>query len=337
MEEDYWLFRYRTIHGYIGTAVSQDKGKSWELDVLRYAPGGRPVKSPMGPFGITGDASGNRYFVWYNHSHSGFDEYVGRDLVYITSFDTIGHDLYLGEAELFHYRKDQLGYANHSHERLNTPSIHVDKKGIYGRSSDKESIRSFSIPAEFLDLLNRQASIREVPGSGLIFSLEEIPSEFRGPVLPDPSENGGFTLSFSIRPETLVPGQVLLESYGRKGFRIRAGDRQNLVFFMSDGRNEVSLSSDAGSLAAGQPHHISIIVDGYPDLVTMVVDGRFQDGGKEKYRGSRWFDHSFSDLNAREPWNTGNMSPGEVRDLYVHDRFLLTTEAIGLHRSMAGE
>jgi hypothetical protein len=75
-------------------------------------------------------------------------------------------------------------------------------------------------------------------------------------------------------------------------------------------------------------------VDGYPDLVSMVVDERFQDGGTEKYRGTKWFGHDFSDINTESQWTLSDDENILVSSLYVHDRFLLTTEAIGMQRMM---
>lgn len=55
MGDKYWLFWYRTVYGYIGTATSYDGGLNWDTDVLRYSPEGPPIKNPQGPFCITKD------------------------------------------------------------------------------------------------------------------------------------------------------------------------------------------------------------------------------------------------------------------------------------------
>jgi hypothetical protein len=336
MEEDYWCFKYRTIHGFVGLAISRDQGQTWKMDILRYNPGGRPVKSPQGPYSFIEDPKGRKFFTYYNISDSGFDKFVGRDLVYLSRVRIKDNRFYFSQPELFHYRQDQLGYLNDSHKRLNPPHFIKKDDGVLCRVSDKEFLKEFRMPMTFLDLMDRQSTIREIPQNGLVFKEKNPKSRLNLPLLPNPLNNGGFTISFTIELKNSQPykSTILQNGHAGKGVKILTGKNQDLLFVMNDGKQEVSLTSDAGVLRPGQKHAVSIIVDGYPDLVSMVVDERFQDGGTEKCRGTKWFGHDFSDINTESQWILSDDENILVSSLYVHDRFLLTTEAIGMQRMM---
>jgi hypothetical protein len=106
---------------------------------------------------------------------------------------------------------------------------------------------------------------------------------------------------------------------------------------MSDGQRTVRLHSDSGSLAPGARHEVTVIVDGHPAMVSMVIDGRLQDGGLERERGTAWFSHEFAGLDRLETWKIAPCLKGSVDRLLVHERFLLTTEAIALQRALGQE
>jgi hypothetical protein len=151
--------------------------------------------------------------------------------------------------------------------------------------------------------------------------------------LPDPDRGGGFAISFSVCVEPGTPPRTaILDGLAGKGMRVLTWRHDALLFAMSDGRHTVRLTSDVGSLPPGVPHQVTIIVDGLPGLVSIVIDGRLQDGGTYKERGTARFGHDFSAVNGARQWYVG--PDVQVAKLRVHSRFLLTSEAIALHRVM---
>ncbi len=337
MEDDHWCFHHRTVYGFIGLARSNDQGQTWKTDILRYSPDGRPVKSPQGPYGFPSDPKGRKFFVYYNNSVQGFDDFSGRDLVYIAYMETRNNQFYFSEPELVHYRKDQLGYDNHSHERLNTPEFGAGPDGIIGRISDKEYVKTFPVPEPFFDLLSQQFKISGVPETGLLIHLAKPKSKIPAPILPSPGENGGFSICFRLLPQPeAAKGKttgtiVLIDAFhNKKGVKAELTADHTLVFTMSDGKETVTLTSNENILNPSKTHDISIIVDGYPKLVSIVINGEFQDGGKTKERGTVWFSHDFGDANGASTWQLANK---QMTNLRIYDRFLMTTEVVGLYRA----
>jgi hypothetical protein len=339
-----WFFKYRTTTGYAGLAVTRDKGSTWTVGDLTYEPGGRPVKNPEGPFGLVHDHQGRAFLTFYNDSYSiGFGSFAARDLVYISHIALAGGDLHVSEPELFYYRQDQGGYERHSRKRLNPPHVVVTDDGVYGEGADKLALLRFPIPERFFDLLATQATTRGIPQEGLILALDAISPEevtIAAPELPRLADGGAFTLTFSLRiaeprPRLVIVGNraaFVLDGMTGRGIRVITWRHHNLLFAMSDGRHTVRLESDNGSLQPNQDHQVSIIVDGRPGLVSLVIDGKLQDGGTHRERGAVRFDQDYGDVNGPEHWELG--LAGQVGKLYVHARALLTSEAIALQRAI---
>ncbi len=336
LQADGWYFKYRSTSGAAGLAVSHDLGKTWQVGRLRYSPGGRLVKNPEGPLAITRDGQGRIFLVYYNDSYTvGEGSYAARDRLFISHVRIVDQEVWVSQPELFYYHADQSGYERHSTRRLNPPVLQIGPDGsLTGQGSDKLQILRFRIPGEFLEALTGQWQDCGVPAVGLVLDLPEPPPAIPAVSLPEPGPGGGFTLSLSFQLEEDGPGQVLLNGMWDRGVRILTGPNQNLQFVMSDGQRTVRLFSDAGSAAAGRLHRASLIVDGLPGMASWVVDERLQDGGLEAERGTVWFSHEFGGLDRLDRWEIGPGLRGRVRRLLVHDRFLLTSEAVALQRAL---
>jgi hypothetical protein len=88
---------------------------------------------------------------------------------------------------------------------------------------------------------------------------------------------------------------------------------------------------------AGQRHHVVIVVDGGPKIITFVVDGVLGDGGEERQFGWGRFSPN---LRAPNPDPTaGPDSKPKVRidaavaSLRIYNRALRTSEAVGNWRA----
>jgi hypothetical protein len=321
-------FKFRTTGGYAGYAETHNGGQSFFSDFMRYSPNGRYIKNPEGPFRVVEDEQERLWLVFYNNSQKRFG---GRDLVFISYMEFRDQKLYVTEPELFHYRKDQLG-SEQVRQRLNCPGFSITSDGVKGKSSDKLSIQTFTMLADFLNILSRQFDLKAKPETGLLIRKDNPGSQITAPKLPALNKNGGFTLVFDLKADQLRERDVLIDGYrDRQGIKISVSADNTLLFSMSDGNHMVELTSNQNVLTPGKSHQIAIIVDGYPDLVSMIVDGKVQDGGKEKLRGTVWFDHAFTHTNNANTWQ---IAQKKISNLHVYNRFLLTTEVIGLQRTL---
>ena len=155
----------------------------------------------------------------------------------------------------------------------------------------------------------------------------------------------GFSLALWVRFDTLAAGQVLLDNRGeeRIGFCLQTTDHDTLEIILNDGRTENRWDCDPGMLETGKLHHLVVIVDGGPKIITFVTDGILNDGGEVRQFGWGRFNpnlrsaSSFSnrgivDADAREALRIGPTLKGEVQSLRVYDRALRTAEAIALYR-----
>ncbi len=330
MNDSLWIFTWRTTYGVIGLTRSTDQGKNWETDILRYNPTGRPVKNSQGPYSFSKGPEGKGFLAFYNNSAGAIGNYSGRDLVFISYYENRNGTINFTEPELFQYRIDQLGYK--SVERLNPPHFSDEQSDgrILARVSDKKEIRSFTIPSEFIKILSSQFQICEVPEKALIYA-SSVKKRMKSPALPALNNGGGFTISFELSTDLSNPSANIIDGMRNgKGLKIQLQPDSTVLFTMSDGKDTVNLSCNRGALSPGKPHHVAIVVDGLPALVSMVVDGEFQDGGASKERGTVFFSHKFTDCNGSKFWE---IKPDIISNLRVYNRTLLTTEIIGLQRA----
>jgi hypothetical protein len=339
MDAGGWYFKYRSTSGYAGLAVSHDLGKTWQVGNMLYNPGGLPVKNSESPLAITRDGQGRIFLVYYNDSYTvGEGSYAARDRLFISHVKIENQQVYVSQPELIYYHTDQSGYERHSTRRLNPPIFNLELDGsLSGQGSDKLQILRFTIPDAFLDALAGQWQARGIPAEGLVLDLVRPAGQIPAPVLPAPNTGGGFAISLALQLDESGPGQIVLNGMWDRGVRLLTGRKDNLLFVMSDGQRTVRVHSDVGSLVPGTPHQVTVIVDGHPAMVSLVIDGRLQDGGLEYERGTVWFSHEFEGLDRVETWKVAPDLKGRLERLVVHERCLLTSEAIALQRVLKQE
>ncbi len=332
MNDSLWFFLHRTVYGLVGIAKSTDKGISWENDIVRYNPTGRPVKFPQGPYSFFKGPDDKNFLTYYNNSLSDFDEFGGRDLIYVSYYEMRNDNFYISEPELILYRKDRLGYLNGASERLNTPHFSKQPSGeIIAGVTDKTQWRSFEIPAEFINMLTSQFQICQVPDNALLYYKELDAAKLGSPSLPELNQGGGFTISFQLNINSSSYSSCLINAMQNdKGLKIDLLADSTILFTMSDGKESSELLSNKGIITGKRPHHIAIIVDGYPGLISMVIDEEFQDGGEARERGTVYFSHDFTNINGSEFWEAKQEM---IQNLRIYNRVLLTTEIIGLQRA----
>lgn len=70
-----------------------------------------------------------------------------------------------------------------------------------------------------------------------------------------------------------------------QGWRVAATPQGTVEITLNDGRTESRWDCDPGVIETGKLHHVAVIVDGGPSIITFVVDGKLADGGDHRQFG----------------------------------------------------
>jgi hypothetical protein len=133
----------------------------------------------------------------------------------------------------------------------------------------------------------------------------------------------GFTLDLWLKSSA---EQILLDNRtpDGRGLRLQAAPNGAFQISLNDGRTQNEWTSDPGMLEVGAPHHVSVIVDGGPKIISFVIDGKFCDGGETRQFGWGRFSPDLRSANGAEKLRIG----ANVTSLKVYGRALRTAEAI---------
>jgi hypothetical protein len=178
-----------------------------------------------------------------------------------------------------------------------------------------------------------------------------VPSDVGAPAFPalltrdtDRFDHGtldrraGFSLALWLKLETLRPGQVVLSnrtSDGR-GFALQTASDGTLALILGDGSSESRWRSDPGLLRPGVRHHVVVIVDGGPKVITFVIDGVLCDGGDDRQFGWGRYNPNLRSVRGAPTLALGPSMAGALYSLRIYDRPLLTSEAVGNYRAGRG-
>ena len=114
--------------------------------------------------------------------------------------------------------------------------------------------------------------------NGLVLSkdVDEQPvAKTKMPELPSLAGGGGFSIEFWLKLDRTLAGQVILDSRNKKGKGIVIVTSENgtIRIDLNDGKNTGGWDCDAGLIQSDRWHHVVIIIDGGPKIITFVVDG----------------------------------------------------------------
>ncbi|WP_169975642.1 exo-alpha-sialidase [Tautonia rosea] len=333
---------YRTIDGYPCHAYSRDGGRTWTPSAyMTYGPEGRRVKHPRAANFVKKFSNG-KYLYWF-HNHGGeqihrddWNPYQGRNPAWV-----------LGGIErdgLIHWSEPEiLLYDDDPNVRISYPDFIEDDGELYVTETQKEIARVHRVDPTLLDDLWGQFDRREVERSGLVLELAGDPiaagTEAAMPPLPDLGDRGGFSIGLWVRFRELTEGQSLLDSRDEsgRGLHLFTTGRSTLGVTLSDGDHEATWDSDPGTgpgtLKVGDLQHIVVTVDAGPQIISVVVDGIFNDGGAIRQYGWGRFLPELGDLNGRDRAILASRLYGELRSVRVYDRPLRTSEAVGNFRA----
>ena len=319
---------FRTIDGYSAYSYSRDDGRTWEpSQYMRFA-SGRPMKHPRAA-NFAWRAENGKYLYWF-HNHGGrfirehprqrSNAYEERNPVWLSggveADGPTGKVIRWSEPEIALYDDDPI-------IRMSYPDLVEDGGKYYLTETQKDVARVHEIDPVLLAGLWGSAE-RPTPGKAatdVVFFQRSKRADHGKEDL-----RASFSLDLWVNLPNLEAGQTLLSSAG-VALRTIAGGAVELT--LTDGRSESRWASDPGSLAAGKPQHIVVIVDGGPKVISFVTSGQFNDGGEHRQYGWGRFSP-----NLKNVMGLGELkkSPAVLK-LNVFNRYLRTSEAVASHRA----
>jgi len=330
---------YRTISGYSACCYSRDAGRTWtDPDYMRY-PDGRRIKNPRAANFIW-KLSENRYIYWF-HNHSGCS-YADRNPVWcLAAHEVEGSD----GKELEFSQPEILLYADDITRRMSYPDLMELMDGsLLVSETEKQVVRLHRIPPDFVQKVCGQWETPPLPSSGdVIAEWNATDSSVMKPVsLPVfYDREGGWEmisgmdcrkgLSIELRFKAGAGPGFLMDNRKKngRGFSVGLTADRKLHMAMNDGRSE-SCWTSCHPLSLAREHHVVINVDGGSKTISLVVDGLFCDGGKERQFGFGLLHPFFQSLNG------GDLRLGtELLFCRIYGRALLTAEGCALNRQLA--
>ncbi|MHC4445664.1 MAG: sialidase family protein [Planctomycetota bacterium] len=321
---------YRTTTGYPCQAYSRDGGHSWTRpEHATYTPGGQKIKNPRACPRLWKTKNG-KFMLWY-HNHSGKD-YSKRNPAWIVGGIEIDNHIHWGQPEILLYDPD-------IETRMSYPDL-IEQDGRYWVTETNKSIaRVHEIDAGLFEGLWNQSKAKTVTKTGLLLNWNIDTSKTKKldmPRLPALHNGGGFSLDLWIKFEDLSPGQAILDSRDKsgKGMALTTTDAGTIQIALNDDNTQVRWDCDPGPLKTLQLHHVVVIVDGGPKIITFVVDGVLCDGGPYRQYGWGRFGNALRDVNGSSRLRIAASFKGRLKMLRIYNRYLRTSEAVSNY--MAG-
>ena len=340
---------YRTIDGYPACAYSRDGGHTWsEPEYKKYADG-RVFKHPRAA-NFAWRCENGHYLYWY-HNHGGRfirehpqsrgNAYQDRNPVWLCG----GVEVDGPDGKLIHWSQPEIViYDDDPYIRMSYPDL-VEEGGEYFLTeTQKDVARVHKLDKGLLAGLWAQFESTEITRADLLLELKECgPAVLDMPLLPLFNKRGphspygcqdlraGFSLDFWLLLESSAVGRVLLDTRleNGQGLMVHYTGHGQLEIVLNDGRSENRWDCDPGTVGVGKLHHVAIIVDGGPKIISFVVDGRLCDGGEFRQYGWGRFSPYLREANGGERL----VVDGAVQSLRIYGRALRIAEAIAHFRA----
>ena len=321
---------YRTEMGYPCHAYSRDGGHSWSKPIpATYTPGGRRMKHNRACPRLWKTNNG-KYLFWFNNQ--GAKDFWPRNPVWITGGIERDGFIHWSQPEI-------LLHAPEIERGMSYPDL-IQEDGSYWVTETQKTIaRIHEIDPALLEGLWNQSQTKTVTQQDLVLSKDvdkqPVPKTTM-PKLPNLSNGGGFSIDFWLKLDQTLAGQVILDSRNDegKGIVILTSKNGTIRIDLNDGKNTGGWECDAGLIKTDRWHHIVIIVDGGPKIISFVVDGVLCDGRASRDFGWGRFNKDMVDVNGSGELRIAPSLKGRLKLLRVYDRYLRTSEAIGNFQAM---
>ena len=331
---------YRTAGDHPCHAYSRDGGHTWTMPVYAtYRPGGRRIKNSRACPRIWRCKNG-KYLFWFHHHGAHKVAYRGRNPAWLSGGIEKNGFIHWSQPEIVLFDLDpknclfdpETGMPGPG-GGMSYPDL-IEQDGRYWITETQKTVaRVHSIDPTLLEGLWNQGNVKTVSRKGMILDLDagEIAQGSAPlPSLPNLARGGGFSVDFWIKLTDLSAGQVIADSRDAqgRGFIVKTANHGTIRIEMNDGERVGSWVCDRGMIKPDTWHHVAIIIDGGPNVITFVVDGLLCDGGKTSIYGWGRFDPRLGDLSGSNQLRVAPRLRGQLERLRVYDRYLRTSEAI---------
>ncbi|MBL7043282.1 MAG: exo-alpha-sialidase [Pirellulaceae bacterium] len=331
---------YRTADDHPCHAYSRDGGHTWTMpEYATYTPGGRRFKNSRACPKVWKTSNG-RYLFWFHHHGAHKNPYRGRNPAWLSGGIEKDGFIHWSQPEIVLYDTAPENCLFDPETGLPGPGggmSYPDLIEQHGRSwiteTQKTLARVHPIDPTLLDDLWNQGKVKTVAERGLVLDLDAEAirkGDAAMPQVPSLREGGGFSIDFWIRRDDTAVGQIILDSrddQGR-GIVVTTAEHNCLRIEVNDGKHSGFWSCDRDLVPPGDWHYVAMIVDGGPNVISMVVDGVLCDGGQASVYGWGRFTPELGDVRGSDRLRIGTSFTGDLKRLRVYNRYLRTSEAI---------
>ena len=329
---------YRTVMGHPAESYSYDGGKTWTMPQIPTYYTGDPIKNPRACPRIFKTKDG-RYLFWH-HVNSGPD-FENRNPAWISGGIEKNGKIIWSQPEILIYAPGL------SKERMSYPDL-IEQDGRYWiTETNKVQGLCHEIDANFFKNLWEQFHVSKISTKGLMINESGenlIKKEFNLPSIQEPSKGEGFTINMVANITKLKEGEVIYESRNAgKGFWLEMSANYAVKFTMTDGVKTTSWTSDAGVVKFFGTTEISLIVDYRAKIISYVINGIFNSGGKERIFGWGQLDNTMEAVSSNKI-RIGDIAIGGglrannvIKAFRFYDRPLTVSECVGNYRSQMSQ
>jgi hypothetical protein len=337
---------FRTIDGYSAYTYSRDGGHTWDPSQYMRYDDGRLMKHPRAA-NFAWRCENGKYLYWF-HNHGG--KFIGQNPKHRTmAYEDRNPAWLVGGVEgdspkgkIIRWSQPEIGlYDDDPFIRMSYPDMVEDKGKYFITETQKNVARVHEIDTSLIEGMWDELS----PSHKAASTADLLPEwdATKAPQLPlfvqrskradygTEDTRAGFSLDLWVKLAALTPGQILLDNQSEdgKGFSLRTAANGALEIALNDGRTENRWLSDPGMIEGGTPHHVSVIIDGGPKIISFVIDGKFCDGGDTRQFGWGRFNPNLRSANGGQTLRVG----AGVTAVKIYGRALRTAEAIANYRA----
>ncbi len=319
---------FRTKNGYIGCSYSRDGGKTWTLPQYATYADGHRIKNSRACPQLFHVANG-QYLLWM-HNTAKVHYWNYRNPAWVSAGVEEKGIIQWSDPEI-------LLYSNDTTMKMSYPDMININNSYWFTETQKTICRVHKLSDSLFKNAWKQSSLNTIAKNGIILQTSATSSskEIKLDNLPG-LKNGAFTIDMWIESAQLQSGEIILDNRDNsgKGFWISVDSTSSVCFNMQQGSLSQKWSADTNTIKANQgPQHIVFVVDGAPNIITVIVNGKFNDGGNNRKQGWCWFDKNFNQLNTSEMLKLKPSFNGNIVELRIYNRYLTTSEAIGNYHS----
>jgi hypothetical protein len=344
---------YRTIDGHPAFTYSRDGGRTWDPPQYMRYDDGRLMKHPRAA-NFAWKCENGKFVYWF-HNHGGrfilehprrrTIAYEERNPVWLVG----GVEADSPKGKIIRWSQPEIAlYDDDPFIRMSYPDLVEEGGKYYLTETQKDIARTHEIDSALLEGMWNQFQAKGVSTKGVALELKgSVPSTAKAPNLPlflqrsrhsdygKDDLNHGLSIDLWIQLNSLKADQWLIDNRtpDGRGLALRTTAEGSVELILSDGRTESRWASDPGSLVTGKPQHIVAIVDGGPEIITFVIDGKLNDGGDARQYGWGRFNPNLKSVTGAPELTIGKNLEGKILSLRLYDRHLRTSEAVAAFRA----